>query len=52
MLGNFACFFMSAADFFLNHFFFKRNFRNTIRVPNSLDPDQTQHFVGPDPDAN
>ena len=23
-------------------------FRNTIRVSNSLDPDQAQHFVGPD----
>ena len=34
-------------------FFFKINllensFRNTIRVPNSLDPDQARHFVGPD----
>ena len=28
---------------FLKHFF-----RNTIRVPNSLDPDQVQYFVGPD----
>ena len=25
---------------------------NTIRVTNSLDPDQDQHFVGPDLDPN
>ena len=24
------------------------SFTNTIRVPNSLDPDQAIHFVGPD----
>ena len=28
--------------------FSKIYFRNTIRVSNSLDPDQAQHFVGPD----
>ena len=28
--------------------FCKKAFRNTIRVSNSLDPDQVQHFVGPD----
>ena len=28
--------------------FFEIFFQNTIRVSNSLDPDQTQHFVGPD----
>ena len=33
--------------FFLN-FFFKKCSRNTIRVSNSLDPDQARHFVGPD----
>ena len=26
----------------------KNSFRNTIRVLNSLDQDQAQHFVGPD----
>ena len=26
----------------------KNYFRNTIRVSNGLDPDQAQHFVGPD----
>ena len=25
---------------------------NTIRVSNSLDPDQARHFVGPDLDPN
>ena len=28
--------------------FKKKYFSNTIRVSNSLDPDQAQHFVGPD----
>ena len=28
--------------------FSKIYFRNTIRVPNSLDPDQARRFVGPD----
>ena len=27
---------------------FSKSFRNTIRVSNSLDPDQARHFVGPD----
>ena len=36
MLGN-----LSFADFFQNNSF-------TIRVPNSLDPDQDRHSVGPD----
>ena len=35
--------------FFQNHFFFLKNsIRNTIRVSNSLNPDQARHFVGPD----
>ena len=52
MQGNFACFFVICGGcffffvFFLNYFFFKKSFQNTIRVSNSLDPDQ--HFVGPD----
>ena len=29
------------------HFFQKHSFRNTIRVSNSLDPDQDRHSVGP-----
>ena len=47
LLGNFSCF-LSSADFFQNQLFFKNSFRNTIRVSNSLDPDQARHFVGPD----
>ena len=27
---------------------FKKLFRNAIRAPNSLDPDQVPYFVGPD----
>ena len=27
---------------------FKKNFRNTIRVSNSMEPDQGRHSVGPD----
>ena len=34
---------LSSAVFFQNHLF-----RNTIRVSNSLDPDQARRFVGPD----
>ena len=35
-------------------FFSKENiiFRNTIRMSNSLDPDQARRFVGPDQDPN
>ena len=28
--------------------FSKNSFKNTIRMSNSLDPDQARHFVGPD----
>ena len=34
--------------FFQNHPFRNNTFRNTIRVSNSLDPDQVRHLVGPD----
>ena len=34
--------------FFSKSIFKKKIFQNTIRVPNSLDPDQVTHFVGPD----
>ena len=37
---------LSSADFFQNQFFSKNS--NTIKVSNSLDPDQARHFVGPD----
>ena len=42
MLGNFS-YFLSTAEFKK-----KKSFRNTIRMSNSLDPGQAQHFVGPD----
>ena len=44
--GYFSCF-LSNADFFNNHLF-ENSIRNTIRVPNSLDPDQARYIVGPD----
>ena len=34
-----------------NHFSKKNLFRNAIRAPNSLDPDQVPHFVEPDLDS-
>ena len=46
MRGNFACF------FFFRMLIFKKSFRNTIRVSNSLDPDQAGHFIGPDVGPN
>ena len=30
----------------------KNNFRNPIRVSNSLDPDQAQYFIRPDQDPD
>ena len=49
-LGNFACFFV-VCRFFSKSTFLKNSFSNfntnTIRVSNSLDPDQAQHFVEP-----
>ena len=59
MLGNFAFFFFFfflfvclfvffiVCGFFLNYFFSNKSFRNTIRVSNSLDPDQARRFVEP-----
>ena len=44
MLG---IFFLSSAVFFKINFF-KYSFWNTIRVSNSLNPDQARHFVEPD----
>ena len=40
--------FLSPADFFSKSTFSKNSIRNTIRVSNSLDSDQTWHIVGPD----
>ena len=51
MLGNVACF-MSSADFFQIYTFSKKYFSNTIRVSDSLDPDQARHIVGPDLGTN
>ena len=39
---------MSSADLFQNGIFFKRYFRNSIRVSNCLDPDHDGHSVRPD----
>ena len=50
MLGNLHAF-LSSADFFQNEMF-QNSLKNTISVSNSLDPDQAQHFVGPDLDQN
>ena len=48
MLGNFACFLSSADIFFQNQLFLKNSFHNTIKVSNSLDPNQSRDYVGPD----
>ena len=39
----FAMIFLSSAEFFFKFNFFKKSFRNTTRVSNSLDPDRTGH---------
>ena len=39
---------LSSADFFSKLPCSKNSFEDTIRVSNSLDPDQDQCFVGPD----
>ena len=39
---------LSSADFSSKLTFSKNSFKNTIRVPNSLDTDQDQLSVGPD----
>ena len=50
--GNFSYVFV-VCWFYQNQLFFSKNyFRNTIRVSNSLDPDQARTFVGPDLDPN
>ena len=43
MLGNFSCFCCRLLIFFKIKFF-----KNIIRVPNNLDPDQDRRSVGPD----
>ena len=47
MLGNFSRFICCLLTFFQIDFF-SNKIENTIRVSNSLDPDQARHFVGPD----
>ena len=47
MMGNFYDF-LSSAKKFSKSTFSKNSFRNTIRVSNSLDPDQARRSVGPD----
>ena len=39
---------MLSADFFSKSTFLKNSFKNTVKVSNSLGPDQARHFVGPD----
>ena len=51
LLGNFLGFFCGLL-IFLKINFLKNSFRNTIRVSKSSDPDQAQHFVGPDLGSN
>ena len=41
-------FFMIFCPDFSESTFSKNSFRDTIRVSNSVDPDQAGHFVGPD----
>ena len=47
MLGDFSCSCCRLLTFFKINFF-KNPIKNTIRLSNSLDPDQGQHSVGPD----
>ena len=47
MLGIFACFLSSANCCCIFVFLRRKFFRNIIRVSNSFDPDQAQHFVEP-----
>ena len=44
----FACMLFCRLLIFFKINFFEKKIRNTIRVSNSLDPDQARHFVGPD----
>ena len=46
--GYFFMFFLLSADFFSKSTFSKKTFRNTIRISNSLNPDQARNFVWPD----
>ena len=48
MLGSLRDFKFVVCSFFSKSSFSKISFRNTIRVSNSLDPDQARRCVGPD----
>ena len=49
MLGIFFMLSLSSADFFFSKLiYFKNSIWNTIRMSNSLDPDQDRHSVCPD----
>ena len=51
MLANFACFICHLLFFFKNQLL-KNYFKTNIRVSNSLDPGQAQHYVGSDLSLN
>ena len=48
----FRVFFVINFFFFFKIIIFLNSFKNTIRVSNSLDPDQDRHSVSPDLDPN
>ena len=52
MLGIFSIFLSSAYHEVSKLTFSKKSFRNSIRVSNSLDPDQARPNVGPDLGTN
>ena len=44
---------LSSADFFFSKLTFSKNYyKNTIKVPNSFDPDRARHLIGSDLDPN
>ena len=45
LLGNFSCCFCRLPIFFYFDSFSKEKFRNSIRISNRLDPDQSRRFV-------
>ena len=49
--GKLSDFFLSFLFFFFKLFFFNY-FRNSIILSNSLNPDEAQHFVGPNQGTN
>ena len=50
--GNIHMLFCRLLIFFKYNYFEKKKVRNTIRVSNSLDPDQARCYVGPDLNPN